>query len=384
MIITVAAKLEATDRQRACLIETIKSFNAAATFAAETGLTHGVFTQASIHKVCYKEIRKQFGLTAQLAVRAIGKAVAFFSRHRKMPRFKSLSATYDCRVMRITGKGIMSLSTNCGRESVKFSIGEHQQAVLDSAIKLGQCSVKRVGDDLFAYIQVHIDAAEARDHGSNVIGVDMGVVNIAADSNGNTYSSEEIEKKRKWCASRRRTLQLVGTRSAKRRIRSTGKAESNHRRTVNHQISRRIVDAAKGTNSAIAIEKLKGIGKGKRFRKSQRARMNGWSFYQLAQFIEYKAEMAGIAVIKVDPRNTSRICSSCGNCDKKSRKNRDEYCCICCGHTENADINAAKNIRNRANVGWPMVHGCESACRTNVMHNASHAYNFTNISGSAS
>ncbi len=49
-------------------------------------------------------------------------------------------------------------------------------------------------------------------------------------------------------------------------------------------------------------------------------------------------------VIKVDPAYTSQTCSCCGYVDKDNRKTQDKFKCVSCGHKENADFNAAKNI----------------------------------------
>jgi transposase len=76
--------------------------------------------------------------------------------------------------------------------------------------------------------------------------------------------------------------------------------------------------------------------------------MGNWSFYQLAQFISYKAEQAGIPMVFVDPRNTSRTCSVCGYVDKANRKSQAHFKCLQCGFEANADYNAALNIEARA------------------------------------
>lgn len=49
----------------------------------------------------------------------------------------------------------------------------------------------------------------------------------------------------------------------------------------------------------------------------------------------------------VDPNNTSRECSSCGYISEDNRKTQSNFSCIQCGHHENADTNAAKNILTR-------------------------------------
>ena len=67
----------------------------------------------------------------------------------------------------------------------------------------------------------------------------------------------------------------------------------------------------------------------------------------------YKAKLAGVPVVFVDARNTSRTCSACGHCEKANRKSRGEFACKHCGYSENADRNAARNVRDRAVVKRP-------------------------------
>ena len=80
-----------------------------------------------------------------------------------------------------------------------------------------------------------------------------------------------------------------------------------------------------------------------------------WAFSQLRQFIAYKAALAGVPLVIIDPKNTSRQCSACGHIDEKNRPTQSDFCRVSCGHSENADLNAAKNIRNRAAIIQPMV-----------------------------
>lgn len=71
--------------------------------------------------------------------------------------------------------------------------------------------------------------------------------------------------------------------------------------------------------------------------------------------IEYKAKLAGIPVITVNPKNTSRTCSICACIDKKNRQTQDKFLCVNCGYSSNADYNAAVNISRRASVNKPNV-----------------------------
>lgn len=110
------------------------------------------------------------------------------------------------------------------------------------------------------------------------------------------------------------------------------------------------MDKATGTAAALALEDLEGIGQRTTARKADRSRLKGWAFYQLQQFVAYKARSAGVPVLFVDPRNTSRQCSGCGHTERGNRRSRDAFVCQACNLALPADLNAAINIRNRALV----------------------------------
>ncbi|TAK13527.1 MAG: transposase, partial [Anaerolineae bacterium] len=109
-----------------------------------------------------------------------------------------------------------------------------------------------------------------------------------------------------------------------------------------------------GTCRAIALEDLSGIRKAP-VRRSQRSRHSNWSFHQLRQFVSYKAERAGVRVILVDPRNTSRTCPECGHVAKANRRTQRLFSCVSCGYSAPADTVAAVNISARGYVNSPMV-----------------------------
>lgn len=90
------------------------------------------------------------------------------------------------------------------------------------------------------------------------IGVDLGIVQIATTSDNVSYSGTIVKEKRKQYALHRQRLQKRGTRSANRRIKTVGRKESRFRKDINHQISKQLVEKAKGTNCALALEELKG------------------------------------------------------------------------------------------------------------------------------
>lgn len=117
----------------------------------------------------------------------------------------------------------------------------------------------------------------------------------------------------------------------------------NYRDTLNHKYSRYIVDfALKNKCGIIQMENLEGVTS-----KAKEAFLKNWSYYDLQSKIEYKAEEVSIKVLKVKPEYTSKRCSECGCIDNANRditKSQSKFECIECGYSENADINAAKNI----------------------------------------
>ena len=68
-----------------------------------------------------------------------------------------------------------------------------------------------------------------------------------------------------------------------------------------------------------------------------------WSMF--FKQLEYKLKLKGGIFVQIPAKNTSRACHVCGYVDKENRKTQAEFKCIHCGHTENADVNAAKNIK---------------------------------------
>jgi IS605 OrfB family transposase len=135
---------------------------------------------------------------------------------------------------------------------------------------------------------------------------------------------------------------------SKRKLKKVSGKKQRFRTDINYCVSKYLVEKAKDINVGIVLEDLSGITKRITVRKTQRAKRHSWSFYQLRQFITYKAKLKGFPVVVVDPRNISRQCSECGHIAKANRKNQVKFCSKKCGYSENADYNAAKNIAARA------------------------------------
>ena len=347
MKLTVQVRLLPTTEQAKALLATMKAFNEAASFAAKAGFDAKVFSAPSIQKLCYYELRKQFGLSAQMAVRAVGKAAEVFRRDKaKCPSFKPTGAmTYDERILSWKGCEKVSILTLSGRILVPYVFGEYQKSNL--ARLKGQ--VDLIYRDGKFYLHASCDIPEdPLLVVSDYLGVDLGIVEIAVTSDGQSFSGEQVEKVRKRFQKTRRNLQRRRTRSAKRILVRIRRRESNFRRHQNHVISKAIVAIAKGTCRGIGLEDLTHIRERITVRKKQRNRHSGWSFAQLRAYVEYKAKRSGVPVVAVDARYTSQTCSACGHRDKASRKSQSQFVCTACGHSMNADHNGARNIGFRA------------------------------------
>src|SRR5262249_40412821 len=154
-----------------------------ASFAAKVGFEHKVYGQVSIHRLCYREIRQRFGLSAQMAVRAIAKAVECFRRDKSVcPEFKPRGAIcYDQRVLSFKGLAEVSLWATAGRLRMPLVCGAYQRERM-GRIKGQADLVHRQGRRfLLCTIEMPEDAPiEPVD----VIGVDLGIKNLATDSDG--------------------------------------------------------------------------------------------------------------------------------------------------------------------------------------------------------
>ena len=184
------------------------------------------------------------------------------------------------------------------------------------------------------------------------LGVDLGIVNIATTSDGRIMSGRRVNRYRKRQRDLRTKLQKKRTKSAKRRLKNIRRRETRHATNANHVIAKQLVTTAERTSRGIALEDLGGIRQRVTARKDQRARLHSWAFAQLGAFIEYKARRAGVPVIHVNPRNTSRQCSDCRHTHRTNRVTQARFVCRSCGAVLHADHNGSRNIAHRGDVMW--------------------------------
>jgi putative transposase len=331
------------------LQESMERFNDAANWASGIAFERRLSNKISLQRVVYRDLRERFGLSAQMACLCVHRVCEAYKRDKTIrPKFAKHSAmSHDIRTMSFKGIDRVSLLTLEGRVIVPFLMGSYQAERLPH--RKGQCDLVLRHDGKW-FLLVTVDLPEGTPvPTTDFIGVDMGIANIATDSDGDEHSGKPVEKIRKKHNLQRKRLQRKGTKGARKKAKRLARKEANFRRHENHCISRKIVDNAKGTGRGIAVEDLVGIRERVTARGTDaRNKLSGWSFGQLYAFIAYKAQLAGVTLVTVDPRNTSRTCAECGHCEKSNRNSQSEFACKACGHRTNADVNAARNIRARA------------------------------------
>lgn len=355
MKLIAQVKLLPDARQADALRRTMEQANAASQLVSDRAWETRTFRQYALHHLCYQAIRAQFGLSAQVTVRVIGKVADAYKldRQRKRTFRPTGRSAYDDRILSWQlAKSTVSIWTVEGRLHIPFVCGERQRALLES--RQGATDRVTFRGAFFLSATCEVPEPEPLDV-AGALGVDLGVTNIAVDSDGEVHSARQVNNVRHRHRRLRAKLQRTGTKSARRRLRQLSGKESRFGKWVNHNISKCIVTKAKDTKRAVALEDLQGIRSRGTVRKPQRATLHSWSFFQLRSFIEYQALRAGVPVIPVNPRHTSRTCPVCGCVDKRNRPSQSTFSCISCGHAGLADNIAAINIGRRAAVNTPNV-----------------------------
>jgi len=259
MKLIAQVKLLPTPEQADALRRTLEQANAACRFVSDTAWETKTFRQYDLPHKCYQAVREQFGLSAQVAVRAIAKVADAYKLDRKTKRtFKTTgSIAYDDRILswKLQDQTV-SIWTVSGRLRIPFVCGERQLELLQT--RQGESDLGLYKGMFFLSATCEVDELKPVDV-EGALGIDLGVVNIAVDSDGQVHSASHINNVRHRHRRLRAKLQAKGTRSAKRKLKRLSGKERRFAKDTNHCISKKLVAKAKDTNRAIALEDLGGI-----------------------------------------------------------------------------------------------------------------------------
>ncbi|HYF64243.1 MAG TPA: transposase [Herpetosiphonaceae bacterium] len=302
---------------------------------------------------------------AQLACCARDKAAEAIRAGRERgattcPCFRPTSSIrYDARSFRLVNNCHVSLNTLAGRITATLILGAFQRSALaDHTWTVGGAELVWRRSGWYLHLTQSRPAPPLR-HTTGAIGADLGIVNLCTTDDGTVFTGATVQRVRTKRHRQRQRLQTRGTRNAKRRLRKVAGKERRFQTDVNHCISKALVQKAVDEGKALRLEDLTHIRQrtAATVRPSQRRSHSRWAFRQLRTGVTYKAQQAGVPLILVDPRITSRRCFACGYTDKANRPNQATFHCQnpACGHSDAADVNAAKNIAYWAVVSQPIA-----------------------------
>lgn len=211
--------------------------------------------------------------------------------------------------------------------------------------------------------------AVTRENTGRAVGIDRGVINTLATSDGTMLRAPVMragEQRRLARLERQKARQRKGSRRrarTKTRIARLHQGVADRRRNWIEQTTTRLVQ----DSDLIAVEALPvrsmvrrpapkedpehhGVflanGASAKGGLNRAIHQQGWSHW--LRRIRDKADASGVAVVEVDPRNTSRTCAACGHVAAENRESQAVFACQACGHRAHADRNAAINILARA------------------------------------
>jgi putative transposase len=365
MHLTVTVKLKTTPDQHAALVKTLRTCNAACDAISATAFTTGTFRQYDLHALVYHNVKSETNLNANHVIRAIAKVAHTYKLDTKGQRtfapLGGIELDKDLLTWKVDSQ-IVSINTVQGRLHLSFVCSTAQKELLQG--KKGQTDLL-LRDGAF-YLSCAVTVKEAEPFTlSGCIGIDLGIVNVATDSEGDQYTGEPVKKVRKKYRRLRQELQAKKTRSARKRMAKSRQKESRFVRDVNHCISKTLVGMALNRKKALAIEVLQGIReRGNRLNRAMRTELNNWAFAQLKSFLAYKCRRAGVPLIEVDAHYSSQQCSRCAHTERANRLSQEVFRCRHCCFQSNADVNAAKVLEARATLSTgPRFHLAALATR---------------------
>jgi putative transposase len=359
-VATLRIKLDLTPEVSAKLAETRSAYVVALNLTSAVAFDQKIKGGVALHHATYRDVRAATGLPANLVCSARAVVAEAYNRDaiRKHHWRDHAAIRYDARTARVElAKGFATLSTLGKRARVSLLLCDYHHRFLDGSWAFAKTvTLKRSGKAWTLHVVAEKVVPDSDQSG--VLGVDAGIKRIATTSNAKVHKGGAISQIRRRKFRQRRALQKAGHKSRNQRRLLKRLAGSEHRAVewklwnVANDIVRDAIATDCGT---IAVEDLKGIGGRIRAAKQQRLVQQGWPFASLQAKLAHVASRHGIEVVKVDARNTSRTCR-CGHVDKTNRATQSDFKCVQCGHSLNADLNAAFNIRARhVSSGCPSV-----------------------------
>ena len=333
-----------------------------------------------VQKVIYNTIREKFNLKSQMTISCIRSVIARYKTvktqmARRPYKYQDQNTGEWYREVRdlnwlhkpisfnrpqvdlqrnrdwsYLSSGQLSINTLDGRVKVDPICHGFSQ-YLDGTWKFGLAKLLKSSGKWYLHISATKEVNDFDKQAvKHVVGLDRGLRFLATsyDEQGKTafFDGQAIMRKRAKYQKLRATLQAKGTKSAKRRLKKLSGRENRWISDVNHCLSKTLVQKY-GANTLFVLENLNGVSFERTdLPKALRNQNKSWAFYQLEQFLTYKAHLHNSEVVEVSAKYTSQRCPKCGVVKKDNRNHeKHEYHCDNCGYRSNDDRIGAMNIQ---------------------------------------
>ncbi|MFC4448601.1 RNA-guided endonuclease InsQ/TnpB family protein [Halorussus aquaticus] len=312
-------------------------------------------TRSEVQQLTYDRLREETALGSQHAVLATHRAAEAIKRARKRegqkPEFTTPTVAFDTRTMTVFDDRTVSLTTTGERVRCDLKLpadGGYQSQYLDDEEWEPAKSTLHYRDGEFDFhvgFRTPKPAIDPPTEGATVLGVDLGVENLAVTSTAQFFDAGELNHRREEFERVQASLEATGTRSAARTLRQTGNRLDRFVRQRLHEVANGIVAEAERYDCELVafgernevVEMLPEAGP-----------FQEWLFERLLSFVEYRAAERGIAVVEVNPEYTSQRCMECGFTHPQNRNlDENQFECLKCEASAHDDYNAAKNIAFR-------------------------------------
>jgi IS605 OrfB family transposase len=336
-------------------MQTMRDYSIAFNICSTWGFKNKTSNKINCHNATYQNVRQMVPNLPSSLVQGARDCACDSLKAVKCqfkPTRKEYSAMrYNQRVISVfLESGYATIATSNGRIKTTFIVPGYYWRYLTWKIKSSTLSLHKSDTTFYLHCQLETDTPKTIPE-QTVLGIDRGIVNIAVCSDNTFFNSKFVKNTRSKFARIRAELQSKGTRSAKRKLKRLSGRERRFVTDVNHCISKQIVQSP---FTVFALEDLSKIRVQKRRNTKFNRNLNNWSFYELEQFIRYKAESIGKQVVLVDARFTSQKCSACGHVYKGNRSG-SSFRCRKCGFELHSDLNASRNIAQSGISGMSRV-----------------------------
>ena len=379
---TIKLRIHVTPEQEVLLRQMTEQYRQACNFVSQYIFDNQFdLTYQSLNKKLYSDLRGLFGLKSQLAQSSIKTTIARYKtvkqqlfqnpyrykdedgRWQRIP--KTLEWLWNSVFFRrpqadlvrnrdysfVDDGQVLSINTLGKRTKCTFE-GEHFAGYLNVSYQLGTAKLVELKGRWYLHIPVTKAVEDfQKECVRHVVGIDRGLrfLAVSYDEQGKTkfVSGKKIATKRHKFQEVRKQLQAKGTKSAKRKLKAISGRENRWMSDVTHQISKTLVQKY-GKDTLFVLEELAGVS----FEESNLSRtakqnydLRSWSFYQLEQFLTYKAHENRSEVLKVSAKYTSQRCPKCGIIRKANRDHHKHLYSCQCGYKSNDDRIGVMNIQ---------------------------------------